>query len=223
MLTIQKFSEYIPFTNYLKGNQAKSCLIKGWNHIDCKEARETIADCPADTWIQRRLRVRDENDNYIYSGLIIVDVNDPTWADKVLERIMKEDIKCQARKTKHGYHFIFRLVPSRFNASTNDYMNALVLSELSEATHMKTEFVSDPVVDFKFTEIVRHIVDVKGTYVGRVSDRFDRVIDRNISYDNQYSGAELSARNSAEELPDWYPAFDDIPDWLIPQKTFKIT
>ena len=102
MLTIQKFSEYIPFTNYLKGNQAKSCLIKGWNHIDCKEARETIADCPADTWIQRRLRVRDENDNYIYSGLIIVDVDDPTWADKVLERIMKEDIKCQARKTKHG-------------------------------------------------------------------------------------------------------------------------
>ena len=125
MLTIQNFCEYIPFTNYHKGNQAKSCLIKGWNHINCKEARENIADCPADTWIQRRLRVRDENDNYIYSGLIIVDVDDPTWADKVLERIMKEDIKCQARKTKHGYHFIFRIVPSRFNASTNDYLNAL--------------------------------------------------------------------------------------------------
>ena len=220
MLTIQKFNEYIPFTNYLKGNQAKSCLIKGWNHIDCKEARETIADCPSDTWIQRRLRVRDENDNYVYSGLIIVDVDDPTWADKVLERVMKEDIKCQARKTKHGYHFIFRIVPSRLNAATNDYLNALELSELSEATHMKTAFVSDPVVDFKFTEIVRHIVDVKGGYVGRVSERFDRVIDRDISYDNQYSGEELSARNSAEELPDWYPAFDDIPEWLIPLKDF---
>ena len=220
MLTIQNFCEYIPFTNYHKGNQAKSCLIKGWNHINCKEARENIADCPADTWIQRRLRVRDENDNYIYSGLIVVDVDDPSWADKVLARIKLEGIKCQARKTKHGYHFIFRIVPSRLNAATNDYLDALEITELSEATHMKTAFVSDPVVDFKFTEIVRHIVDVKGGYVGRVSDRFDRVIDRDISYDNQYSGEELSARNSAEELPDWYPAFDDIPEWLIPLKDF---
>lgn len=218
-LSLAPFAEYVPFTNLYNGKQAKACLVKGWKELHSKKAKNTVEECPDNTWIQRRLRVRDESGNYIYCGFIVVDVDDQQWGDLVMNRIKSEEIKCQARKTKNGYHFIFRFVPNQFNVATSDWLDGLQISEPSESSHQKTSFVTDEVVDYKFTEIVRHIVDVKGNYIGKVTNRFDRVVMRDLCYDVSYTPEEQLAQNKKEDLPVWFPAYDDMPDWLIPIKT----
>jgi P4 family phage/plasmid primase-like protien len=218
-ISIAPFAEYVPFTNFYKDRQAKACLVKGWKSLDSVNAKFTIEDCPNNTWIQRRLRVTDNAGNYQYCGLIVVDVDDSKWFEIVFNKIKEEQIKCQIRRTKRGGHLIFRFVPNHFNAATSDYLFNLNIPEPSESTHQTTPFITDPIVDYKFTEIVRHIVNVKGDYVGRVSDRFDHVVLRDICYDEHYSEIEQLKRNKAEQLPEWFPAYDDIPDWLIPNKS----
>lgn len=211
------FPEYIPFTNHNKGSMSKSCFVKGWKNIDCNKARNTINECPADCWIQRRLRVRDDNGNYYYNGLIVVDIDDPSWAEYAFDLVKKEKLHCIVRETKRGYHIIFRFVPNIYNASASDLMYAMSPDDPSprEGSHYRTALVTDNVVDYKFTEIVRHIEDCKGEYIGFKSGN-DVVIDRKVVYELYYSEEETNKRNIKEQLPSWYPGLDDIPDWLIP-------
>lgn len=218
---LNEFKEYIPFNNQFEGNQAKACLVKGWNSTDCNNARSTIEDCPKNSWIQRRCRIRDNSGNYLYNGLIIVDVDDKHWSENVLNRIKCEKLKCQARQTKNGYHFIFAFDPDSLNASTCDYMLALGTNTIIESTHNRTSYISDFVVDYKFTEIVRHIENINGNYVGMIKTSDDHVVNREIVYTNLYSEAEQKDRNCKEQLPKWFPPYDFIPDWLIPINATK--
>ena len=91
-LSLAPFAEYVPFTNLYDGKQAKACLVKGWKDLHSNKAKYTVEDCPDNTWIQRRLRVRDELGNYIYCGFIIVDVDDQHWGDQVMNRIKEEKL-----------------------------------------------------------------------------------------------------------------------------------
>ena len=213
---LNELKEYIPFNNQFEGNQAKACLVKGWNSTDCNNARSTIEECPKNAWIQRRCRIRDNSGNYLYNGLIIVDVDDKHWSENVLNRIKSEKLKCQARQTKNGYHFIFAFDPDSLNASTCDYMLALGTNTIIESTHNRTSYISDFVVDYKFSEIVRHIENISGRYVGMIKTSDDHVVNREIVYTNLYSVSEQKDRNCKEQLPEWFPPFDFIPDWLIP-------
>lgn len=217
------YPQYIPFNNKFKGKSAKTCFVKGWNQADFHNARTTIEECPSGSWIQRRLRVRDQHGNYLYLGYIDVDIDDLTWSKLVLQRIQSEKIKCAVRETKHGYHFIFRFVPSRMNSACSDYLYALNVDSPAEISKCKTQYVTDYSVDYKFSGYVKHIEDENGEYVGCCSSSGkDKEIIRPIIYEDKYSETEVIERNKCECLPSWYPAYDDIPEWLIPTNTNQL-
>ena len=208
----KEYPQYVPFNNKFKGKAAKTCFVKGWNQADFHNARTTIEECPSGSWIQRRLRVRDQQGNYLYLGYIDVDIDDLTWSKLVLQRIQSENIKCAVRETKHGYHFIFRFVPSRMNSACSDYLYALNVESPTDISKCKTQYVTDYVVDYKFSGYVKHIEDENGEYVGCNSSGKEKEIIRPIIYEEKYSEADAIERNKDECLPSWYPAYDDIPE-----------
>ena len=222
LIADKEYPQYVPFNNKFKGKAAKACIVKGWNQSDFHNARTTIEECPSGSWIQRRLRVRDQQGNYLYLGYIDVDIDDLTWSKLVLQRIQSEKIKCAVRETKHGYHFIFRFVPSRMNSACSDYLYALNVESPTDISKCKTQYVTDYVVDYKFSGHVKHIEDENGEYVGCNSSGKEKEIIRPIIYEEKYSEADAIERNKDECLPSWYPAYDDIPEWLIPTNTNQL-
>ena len=222
LIADKEYPQYVPFNNKFKGKAAKACIVKGWNQSDFHNARTTIEECPSGSWIQRRLRVRDQQGNYLYLGYIDVDIDDLTWSKLVLQRIQSEKIKCAVRETKHGYHFIFRFVPSRMNSACSDYLYALNVESPTDISKCKTQYVTDYVVDYKFSGHVKHIEDENGEYVGCNSSGKEKEIIRPIIYEEKYSEADAIERNKDECLPSWYPTYDDIPEWLIPTNTNQL-